>query len=146
MYGMSDRIGMMALASKQSQYLDNGYGMDCAQETAAIMDAEVQKILSDCYARAVQILQDNREAMDRVVEYLLQKETITGGEMMAILEGRDPATADSELPEPPQEKKAPAVPQGDEPPAKKIYIFNSQEAQAQPPQEEAPAPEDDDQL
>ena len=134
MYGMSDRIGMMALASKQSQYLDNGYGMDCAQETAAIMDEEVRKLLADCYDRAVQILRDNREDMDKVVEYLLEKETITGGEMMAILEGRDPATADSELPEPAQQSSSPAVPQGDEPPAKKIYVFNSQE-ETQPPQE-----------
>ena len=150
MYGMSDRIGMMALASKQSQYLDNGYGLDCAQETAAAMDEEVRKILAECYGRAVQILQDNREDMDKVVEYLLQKETITGAEMMAILEGRDPATADSEFSETPiqnQKPAAPAVPQGDEPPAKKIYIFNSQEdrqGETQPPQEDQS--QDDDQL
>ena len=150
MYGMSDRIGMMALASKQSQYLDNGYGLDCAQETAAAMDEEVRKILAECYGRAVQILQDNREDMDKVVEYLLQKETITGAEMMAILEGRDPATADSEFSETPiqnQKPSAPAVPQGDEPPAKKIYIFNSQEdrqGETQPPQEDQS--QDDDQL
>ena len=150
MYGMSDRIGMMALASKQSQYLDNGYGLDCAQETAATMDEEVRKILAECYGRAVQILQDNREDMDKVVEYLLQKETITGAEMMAILEGRDPATADSEFSETPiqnQKPAAPAVPQGDEPPAKKIYIFNSQEdrqGETQPPQEDQS--QDDDQL
>ena len=150
MYGMSDRIGMMALASKQSQYLDNGYGLDCAQETAATMDEEVRKILAECYGRAVQILQDNREDMDKVVEYLLQKETITGAEMMAILEGRDPATADSEFSETPiqnQKPSAPAVPQGDEPPAKKIYIFNSQEdrqGETQPPQEDQS--QDDDQL
>ena len=150
MYGMSDRIGMMALASKQSQYLDNGYGLDCAQETAAAMDEEVRKLLAECYSRAVQILQDNREAMDKVVEYLLQKETITGAEMMAILEGRDPATADSELPEgnTPPASQPPAGSQGDEPPAKKIYIFNSQEGQGetQPPQEDGSSGQDDDQL
>ena len=150
MYGMSDRIGMMALASKQSQYLDNGYGLDCAQETAAAMDEEVRKLLAECYSRAVQILQDNREAMDKVVEYLLQKETITGAEMMAILEGRDPATADSELPEgnTPPASQPPAGSQGDEPPAKKIYIFNSQEGQGetQPPQEDGSSGQDDDQF
>ena len=97
MYGMSDRFGMMALASKRSQYLDGGYGMDCAQDTAAQMDEAVRTILDQCYDQAVQILKDSRTDMDRVVAYLLEKETITGAEMVAIIEGRDPATADSPL-------------------------------------------------
>ncbi len=97
MYGMSDRFGMMALASKRSQYLDGGYGMDCAQDTAAEMDEAVRVILDQCYDQAVQILKDSRADMDKVVAYLLEKETITGAEMVAIIEGRDPATADSPL-------------------------------------------------
>jgi len=97
MYGMSDRFGMMALASKRSQYLDGGYGMDCAQDTAAEMDEAVRVILDQCYDQAVQILKDSRDDMDKVVAYLLEKETITGAEMVAIIEGRDPATADSPL-------------------------------------------------
>ena len=94
MYGMSDEIGMVALGSVRSQYLDGGYGLDCAQDTAAIMDCEVKNILDKCYAAAVQVIRDNREDMDKVVAYLLEKETITGGEMVAILEGRDPSTVE----------------------------------------------------
>ena len=94
MYGMSDEIGMVALGSVRNQYLDGGYGLDCAQDTAAIMDREVKRILDECYKDAVQVIRDNREDMDKVVAYLLEKETITGGEMVAILEGRDPATVE----------------------------------------------------
>ena len=97
MYGMSDRFGMMALASKRSQYLDGGYGMDCAQDTAAALDEAVRTILDQCYAAAVQIIRDSRQEMDAVVAYLLEKETITGAEMVAIIEGCDPAAADSPL-------------------------------------------------
>ena len=97
MYGMSDRFGMMALASKRSQYLDGGYGMDCAQDTAAALDEAVRAILDQCYVAAVQIIRDSRQEMDAVVAYLLEKETITGAEMVAIIEGRDPAAADSPL-------------------------------------------------
>ena len=97
MYGMSDRFGMMALASKRSQYLDGGYGMDCAQDTAAALDEAVRVILDQCYETAVNILKDSRQEMDRVVAYLLEKETITGAEMVAIIQGRDPETADSPL-------------------------------------------------
>ena len=97
MYGMSDRFGMMALASKRSQFLDGGYGIDCAQDTAAALDEAVRLILDQCYASAVNILKDSREDMDKVVAYLLEKETITGAEMVAIIQGRDPETADSPL-------------------------------------------------
>ena len=94
MYGMSDAVGMVALGSVRNQYLDGGYGLDCAQDTAAIMDREVKRILDECYKDAVQVIRDNREDMDKVVAYLLEKETITGGEMVAILEGRDPSTVE----------------------------------------------------
>ena len=94
MFGMSDEFGMMALASRRNQYLDGGYGMDCAQDTAARMDQAVKEILDRCYEQAVQVIRENRTDMDKVVAYLLEKETITGAEMVAILEGRDPATAD----------------------------------------------------
>ena len=95
MFGMSDEFGMMALASRRSQYLDGGYGLDCAQDTAARMDQAVKAILDQSYQDAVQVIRENREDMDKVVAYLLEKETITGGEMVAIIEGRDPAQVDS---------------------------------------------------
>ena len=90
MFGMSGEIGMMALGSIRNQYLDGGYGLDCAQDTAAVMDREVKHILDECYQQAVRVIEENRGDMDKVVAYLLEKETITGGEMVAILEGRDP--------------------------------------------------------
>ncbi len=90
MYGMSGEFGMMALGSLRNQYLDGGYGLDCAQDTAAVMDKEVKRILDECYREAVKVIEENRGDMDKVVAYLLEKETITGGEMVAILEGRDP--------------------------------------------------------
>ena len=118
MYGMSDRFGMMALASKSSQYLDGGYGMDCAQDTAAALDEAVRAILDQCYAAAVQIIRDSRQEMDAVVAYLLEKETITGAEMVAIIEGRDPAAADSPLrAEATATPAAPAEDKTEDPPA-----------------------------
>ena len=96
MYGMSDRFGMMALASRRNQYLDGGYGMDCAQDTAAALDEAVRNLLDQCYTTAVRIIRDSREEMDRVVAYLLEKETITGAEMVALIQGRDPEQADQD--------------------------------------------------
>ena len=94
MFGMSEEFGMMALASRRNQYLDGGYGLDCADDTAAAMDQAVRSIIDSCYKKATEILSESREDMDKVVAYLLEKETITGAEMVAILEGRDPALAD----------------------------------------------------
>ncbi|MBQ7713993.1 MAG: AAA family ATPase, partial [Oscillospiraceae bacterium] len=94
LYGMSGEFGMMALGSVRNQYLDGGYGLDCAQDTAAAMDREVKRILEECYREAVRVVEESRADMDRVVAYLLEKETITGGEMVAILEGRDPETVE----------------------------------------------------
>ena len=92
MFGMSDEFGMMALASRRNQYLDGGYGMDCAQDTAARMDQAVKDILDQCYQQAVEVIKASREDMDKVVAYLLEKETITGEEFMEIL-NREPAQA-----------------------------------------------------
>ena len=122
MFGMSEEFGMMALASRRSQFLDGGYGMDCAQDTAARMDQAVKALLDTCYQQAVQVIRENREDMDKVVAYLLEKETITGAEMVAIIEGRDPATADSPYltegpsqtpPAPPAENQPPLPPAGE---------------------------------
>ena len=118
MHGRSDRVGMMARASTRSHYLDGGYGMDCAQDTAAALDEAVRAILDQCYAVAVQIIRDSRQEMDAVVAYLLEKETITGAEMVAIIEGRDPAAADSPLrAEATAAPAAPAEDKTEDPPA-----------------------------
>ena len=117
MFGMSDEFGMMALASRRNQYLDGGYGLECADDTAARMDHAVKSILDSCYQAAVRILRENREDMDKVVAYLLEKETITGAEMVAIIEGRDPALVDDPY------ASTQHRPQGDiEPPARSIRM------------------------
>ncbi len=97
MFGMSDRFGAMGLATVQNQYLDQGYSLTCAQDTAALVDKEIQSIIETCHRDAKTILADNRADLDAVAQYLLQKETITGKEMMAILNGQDPAQADSDI-------------------------------------------------
>ncbi len=94
LYGMSEEFGMMALASVRNQYLDGGYGIDCADTTSAQIDRAVMAILKTSFAKAKEVLADNRADMDKVVAYLLEKETITGAEMVAIIQGRDPATAE----------------------------------------------------
>ena len=84
-YGMSDALGLMAPASVQNQYLEGQAYMDCSQETAALVDREVQKLLEKAYTEARKILTDNRSLLDEVSEFLLTKETITGEELMAYV-------------------------------------------------------------
>ena len=140
LYGMSDQFGMMALASRRNQYLDGGYGMDCAQDTAAAVDQAVKELLTQCYNQAVQVIKENREDMDKVVAYLLEKETITGAEMVAILEGRDPATADN-YPDP--DKKEPQQPApAEQPEASAQEAIPLGEGQAPVQQEEDQPPAD----
>ncbi|MCD8382857.1 MAG: ATP-dependent zinc metalloprotease FtsH [Clostridiales bacterium] len=95
MYGMGEKYGIMGLATVQSQYLDQSYGLTCAQATAAEVDSEIYELLEQCHQEARQILEKNRELLDKIAAYLLEKETITGQEMMAIIEGRDPALVDN---------------------------------------------------
>ena len=85
LYGMSDELGLMATASVQGEYLDGRAQMDCSQETAAKVDAAVQKLLQQCYADSQRILRENRALLDEIAEFLLVKETITGEEMMAYV-------------------------------------------------------------
>ena len=85
LYGMSDELGLMAPAAVQHQYLEGQAYLDCSQETAAIVDREVKKILNTCYEDAIQRLKDNRALLDEVALYLLAKETITGDELMAYV-------------------------------------------------------------
>ena len=126
MFGMSEEFGMMALGSVRSQYLDGGYGLDCAQDTAAVMDKAVKAILDVCYEDAVKVIQENLEDMHKVVAYLLDKETITGGEMVAIIEGRDPALVESAYTSTRSADKAfrPSTPDGIEAPAKHIHMVS----------------------
>lgn len=93
MYGMSSRFGMMGLATVQSQYLDGSMGLNCAQDTAAQIDDEIREIIEKSHQESLAILSERLDQLHEVSAYLLKKETITGGELMAILEGRDPEEA-----------------------------------------------------
>ena len=134
-------FGMMALASRRNQYLDGGYGMDCAQDTAARMDQAVKDILDQCYQQAVEVIKASREDMDKVVAYLLEKETITGAEMVAIIEGRDPELVENPYASTRAEDKAfrPSSPETIEAPAKKVHMISQKiESPEEPAQEGQP--------
>ncbi|MFR6394159.1 MAG: hypothetical protein ACLUNQ_02835 [Oscillospiraceae bacterium] len=95
-FGMCDEFDMMALGTVQSQYLDGSYSMTCAQETYAAADRATIKPSSASAIRTPgRSCRNNRELLDKIAAYLLKKETITGQEMMAIIEGRDPETVDN---------------------------------------------------
>ena len=98
-YGMSDKFGMMCLATVENQYLDNRAGLICGEETAAQIDQEVLSIINSSYDEAYRMLEENREVLDKISEYLYEHETITGKEFMKIfreLKG---------IPEPEEEEK-----------------------------------------
>ena len=125
-FGMCDEFDMMALGTVQSQYLDGGYSMTCAQETYAAADRATIAIIRQCHQDAKQILSENRELLDKIAAYLLKKETITGQEMMAIIEGRDPETVDNygATREEDQKLFRPSTPDVIDPPAKHINIVS----------------------
>lgn len=83
-FGMSEKFGMMSLVTMESQYLDGRAAMNCAEKTAAQVDREVLKIISGCYAKAVKLLTNDREVLDKIAEYLFKHETITGKEFMKM--------------------------------------------------------------
>ena len=83
-YGMSDKFGMMCLATVENQYLDNRAGLICGEDTAAQIDKEVLAIINHAYDEAIRLLTENREVLDHIAEYLYEHETITGKEFMKI--------------------------------------------------------------
>lgn len=83
-YGMSDKFGMMCLATVENQYLENRAGLVCGEDTAALIDKEVLSIINSCYDEAVRMLTEDRKALDHISEYLYEHETITGKEFMKI--------------------------------------------------------------
>lgn len=82
---MSERFGLIGLESVQSRYLDGRAVMNCGEATAAEIDAEVMEMLKAAYEEAKRLLRENREALDKISEFLIEKETITGKEFMKIL-------------------------------------------------------------
>lgn len=98
MYGMSDKFGMMCLATVQNQYLEGGAGLICGENTASQIDDEVLSIINSSYAEAMKLLDENREILDSISDYLYEKETITGKAFMKMF--RDMKG----LPDPDEEK------------------------------------------
>ncbi len=98
LYGMDEELGLMAPATVQNQYLDGQSYLDCSQETAALVDRRVKKLLDDCYQDAKNVLLAHRGLLDEVSEYLLAKETITGDELMAYVNAEN-KPANPEAPE-----------------------------------------------
>ncbi len=99
-FGMSDKFGMMGLATVESQYLEGRASLNCGEQTAAEIDEEVLRIITDAYNKAKKYLEENMECLDQISEYLFEHETITGKEFMSIfrkIKG---------IPEPEDEKKA----------------------------------------
>ncbi len=83
-YGMSEKFGLMGLESVQNRYLDGRPVQNCADATAALIDNEVMALLKECYDKALSMLSENREVLDKIAEFLYEKETITGKEFMKI--------------------------------------------------------------
>ena len=108
MYGMSDKFGMMCLATVQNQYLEGGAGLICGENTASQIDDEVLSIINSSYAEAMKLLDENREILDSISDYLYQKETITGKEFMKMF--RDMKG----LPDPDEENKEQETTQNDD--------------------------------
>ena len=142
-FGMCEEFDMMALGSVQNQYLDGTYSMSCAQETYAAADRAVIAIIRQCHEDARRMLEENRELLDKIAAYLLKKETITGQEMMAIIEGRDPETVDNygATREEKQPLFRPSSPEVIEAPAKHIHIVSEpvpSPEEPQTPEEKSP--------
>ena len=83
-YGMSEKFGLMGLETQENQYLTGRTVLNCGDATAAEIDTEVMKMLKEAYAEAKRLLSENRDAMDQIAAFLIEKETITGKEFMKI--------------------------------------------------------------
>ena len=124
-YGMSKKFGLIGLATVENKYLDGRAALNCSDVTAAEVDKEVMRILKECYEEAKKLLSENRDVMDKIAEYLIEKETITGKEFMKIFREA------KGLPEP-EEKKDEA----------KSEETKAEEVKTDEPESEAPKAED----
>ncbi len=98
-YGMSKKFGLIGLATVESRYLDGSAHLNCSDATAAEIDTEVVNLLKESYEKALELLRENREIMDKIAEFLIEKETITGKEFMEIFR------REKGLPEPEEKNK-----------------------------------------
>ena len=138
-YGMSEKFGLIGLQTVESQYLDGRAVMNCSDVTAAEVDSEVMRILKECYAKALELLGGNRAVMDKIAEYLIEKETITGKEFMKIYR-REKGIPEPEETETPEEAR-PRISENT-PSVTTVDIQKTQGAPAQPQEEIVPKPWD----
>ena len=99
-YGMSKKFGLIGLATVESRYLDGSARLNCSDATAAEIDTEVVNMLKESYEKALELLRENRELMDKLAEFLIEKETITGKEFMQIFR------KEKGIPEPEERKES----------------------------------------
>ncbi len=110
-YGMSDKLGLMALSTVSNPYLDGSTMMNCADSTSSAADEEIHKLLMDCYEDAKRLLTEHRALLDEIAMYLLTKETITGDEFMTYVNAENKKLTDgSEPAQDEQDAEAPASP------------------------------------
>ncbi len=115
-YGMSRRFGLVSLATVESQYLEGRATLNCSDETAAEIDAEVVEIIKESYNQALEMLRENRDVMDKLAEFLIEKETITGKEFMKIFrEAKGLPEPEEKTPERNEPEKKEAVPEQESP-------------------------------
>ena len=130
-YGMSKKFGLMGLATIESQYLEGRAALNCSDRTAAEIDAEVVEILKESYDKALSLLRENRELMDKLAEFLIEKETITGKEFMEIFR------REKGLPEPEEKKSG----EEDEKSVKEEQKQPKEEPQAAPQEKQPEIPQ-----
>ena len=106
-FGMSDRFGLMGLATVESEYLGGGARLTCSDRTAADVDSEIMETLKQCYEEAKELLSGNRELMDKLAAHLIEKETISGKEFMKIYRAEKGLPEPEETKEPNEEQKEP---------------------------------------
>ena len=110
-YGMSDKLGLMALSTVSNPYLDGSTMMNCADSTSSAADEEIHKLLMACYEDAKRLLTEHRALLDEIAMYLLTKETITGDEFMTYVNAENKKLTDgSEPAQDEQDVEAPASP------------------------------------
>ncbi len=115
LYGMSDRFGLMQLESIQNRYLDGNRVLQCSDETATLIDEEVKNLLAECYEKSKKIVGEHLDTMDKIAQFLIEKETITGKEFMKIYRESE------NIPEPTEEEKEAAK-------KKRIYATRAESA------------------
>ena len=151
-YGMSEKFGLIGLATVEDQYLSGRRVLNCGEATAAEIDQEVMRILAESYDKALALLNENRDALDRIAAFLIERETITGKEFMDILRKVQRARngeVEEEVPELPEPENVPELPvpekaeeEDDAPAEQPAEAAEKPEEVAAEPEKDAHEPED----